>query len=88
VDLRHAEAAQLAADAVAAADLTPDQLADVVCVGGTATSGTAVAAVAAALGREPVVPDDPGTAIVRTLPFMGECRPRTTRTRSRHRDGK
>ncbi|HTF12387.1 MAG TPA: Hsp70 family protein, partial [Asanoa sp.] len=58
-------AAQLAADAVTAADLTPDQLADVVCVGGTATSDTAVAAVAAALGREPVVPDDPGTAIVR-----------------------
>ncbi|SDZ64985.1 Hsp70 protein [Asanoa ishikariensis] len=57
-------AAQLAADAVTAADLTPDQLADVVCVGGSATSTTAVAAVAAALGREPVVPDDPGTAIV------------------------
>jgi hypothetical protein len=58
-------AAQLAADAVTAADLTPGQLADVVCVGGTAASATAVAAVAAALGREPVVPDDPGTAIVR-----------------------
>jgi hypothetical protein len=58
-------AAGLTVEAVAAAELSPDQLAGVYCVGGGAVMPLAARVVAEATGRTPLVVADPGLAGVR-----------------------